>query len=107
MFERIDRWTKGEKPAWIQKAEYPFDSSVKKMSVVFAKRTEASEKLPQMVFTKGAVERVLDSCTSITWKDGKSVPLNDEIRDEILQNVEVLANEGLRVLCLAVPCDQT
>jgi Na+-exporting ATPase len=96
-----DRWTKGEKPTWIQKAEYPFDSSVKKMSVVFAKPNEGSEKLPQMVFTKGAVERVIDSCTSITWKDGTSVPLDDDIRDEILQNMEALAKEGLRVLCLA------
>jgi Na+-exporting ATPase len=97
----VDRWTKGEKPAWIQKAEYPFDSSVKKMSVVFAKRSEGSEKLSQMIFTKGAVERVIDSCTSITWKDGASVPLDDDIRDEILQNMEALAKEGLRVLCLA------
>jgi Na+-exporting ATPase len=97
----VDRWTKGEKPAWIQKAEYPFDSSVKKMSVVFAKRSEGSEKLSQMIFTKGAVERVIDSCTSITWKDGTSVPLDDDIRDEILQNMEALAKEGLRVLCLA------
>lgn len=97
----VDRWTKGEKPAWIQKAEYPFDSSVKKMSVVFAKRSEGSEKLSQMIFTKGAVERVIDSCTSITWKDGACVPLDDEIRDEILQNMEALAKEGLRVLCLA------
>lgn len=96
-----DRWTKGEKPTWIQKAEYPFDSSVKKMSVVFAKRSEGSEKLSQMVFTKGAVERVIDSCTSITWKDGAVVPLNEDIRDEILQNMEALAKEGLRVLCLA------
>lgn len=97
----VDRWTKGEKPTWIQKAEYPFDSSVKKMSVVFAKRTEGSEKLSQMIFTKGAVERVIESCTSITWKDGGSVPLDDDIRDEILQNMEALAKEGLRVLCLA------
>ncbi|KAF3400066.1 Sodium transport ATPase 5 [Penicillium rolfsii] len=97
----VDRWTKGEKPTWIQKAEYPFDSSVKKMSVVFEKRTEGHEKRSQMVFTKGAVERVIDSCTSITWKDGASVPLDDDIRDEILQNMEALAQEGLRVLCLA------
>ncbi|KAJ5166308.1 uncharacterized protein N7482_005089 [Penicillium canariense] len=97
----VDRWTKGEKPVWIQKAEYPFDSSVKKMSVVFAKRDEVSAKAPEMIFTKGAVERVIDSCTTITWKDGSSVPLDDDIRDEILQNMEALAKEGLRVLCLA------
>ncbi|KAJ5263404.1 hypothetical protein N7478_011009 [Penicillium angulare] len=91
-----DRWIKGEKPIWRQKAEYPFDSSVKKMSVIFAK--EESE----MIFTKGAVERVLESCTTITWKSGSTpVSLDDDIRDEILENMEALAKEGLRVLALA------
>ncbi|KAJ5484875.1 Sodium transport ATPase 2 [Penicillium diatomitis] len=96
-----DRLNKGDKPAWIQKAEYPFDSSVKKMSVVYAKRSENSESSREMVFTKGAVERVIDSCTSITWEDGQSVPISDDIRNQIMLNVESLANEGLRVLCLA------
>lgn len=97
----LDRWTKGEKPIWEQKAEYPFDSSVKKMSVIFAKR-ESEVPSPEMIFTKGAVERVLEGCTTITWKAGSSpVPLDDDIRDEILQNMEALAKEGLRVLALA------
>lgn len=98
----LDRWTKGDKPAWEQKAEYPFDSSVKKMSVIFAKRDSESQQSPEMVFTKGAVERVLEACTTITWKAGSSpVPLDEGIRDEILQNMEALAKEGLRVLALA------
>ncbi|KAJ5595399.1 uncharacterized protein N7459_001607 [Penicillium hispanicum] len=95
----LDRWTKGEKPIWEQKAEYPFDSSVKKMSVIFAR---SDEKSPMMVFTKGAVERVLDSCTNITWKPNAApVALENDIRDEILENMEALAKEGLRVLALA------
>lgn len=98
----LDRWTKGEKPTWTQKAEYPFDSSVKKMSVIFAKRQEGSEKQREMIFTKGAVERVLESCTTIKWKAGaEPVPVDEEIKDAILNNMEALAKEGLRVLALA------
>ncbi|KAJ5722238.1 hypothetical protein N7488_000273 [Penicillium malachiteum] len=97
-----DRWIKGEKPIWQQKAEYPFDSSVKKMSVIFAKQDAESNQAAEMIFTKGAVERVLDACTTITWKSNSSpVPLDDDIRDEILENMEALAKEGLRVLALA------
>ncbi|KAJ5611927.1 hypothetical protein N7528_009032 [Penicillium herquei] len=97
-----DRWIKGEKPIWQQKAEYPFDSSVKKMSVIFANQDAESSQASEMIFTKGAVERVLDSCTTITWKSSSSpVPMDDEIRDEILENMEALAKEGLRVLALA------
>jgi Na+-exporting ATPase len=98
----LDRWTKGEKPIWHQRAEYPFDSSVKKMSVIFSKREEDSGDSHEMIFSKGAVERVLEACTTIKWKaDSDPVPINDAIKDEILQNMEALASEGLRVLALA------
>ncbi|OQD86234.1 hypothetical protein PENANT_c008G10038 [Penicillium antarcticum] len=98
----LDRWTKGEKPVWQQQAEYPFDSSVKKMSVIFSKRDESSEKTREMIFTKGAVERVLEACTTIKWKAGADpVPIDNEIKDEILENMEALAKEGLRVLAMA------
>lgn len=98
----LDRWTKGEKPTWSQKAEYPFDSTVKKMSVIFARREEDSEKKREMIFTKGAVERVLEACTTIKWKpDAAPVPIDDNIKEEILNNMEALAKEGLRVLALA------
>ena len=96
------RWTKGQNPVWTQKAEYPFDSTVKKMSVIFAKGENTDDKNREMIFTKGAVERVLESCTTITWTEGSSpVPLDDEIKDRILKNMEALAKEGLRVLALA------
>lgn len=92
-----DRWTKGDNPIWSQKAEYPFDSSIKKMSVIFARG-----ETQQMIFTKGAVERVLDSCTSIKWTAGSPpTPLTDDLQSQILQNMEALASEGLRVLALA------
>lgn len=95
-----DRWTKGSKPTWHQKAEFPFDSSVKRMSVIFSKITE--EKEHSMIFTKGAVERIVDACSTVVWEEGASpVPLTDDMRSQILQNMEELAKLGLRVLALA------
>ncbi|KAJ5180531.1 ATPase P-type K/Mg/Cd/Cu/Zn/Na/Ca/Na/H-transporter [Penicillium capsulatum] len=96
-----DRWTKGHGSAWHQKAEFPFDSSVKKMSAIFSKITAKEDRT--MVFTKGAVERVVDSCTSVTWDQGSStpVPITNDHRDKIFQNMEELAKLGLRVLALA------
>ncbi|GKZ25057.1 hypothetical protein AbraIFM66951_000515 [Aspergillus brasiliensis] len=92
-----ERWTTGDKPVWTQQAEYPLDSTIKKMSVIF--RRDDTD----VIFTKGAVERVLEACTSIVWTTGASepVPLTEDIRGTILQNMEALASEGLRVLALA------
>ncbi|RAH43131.1 sodium P-type ATPase [Aspergillus brunneoviolaceus CBS 621.78] len=103
-----ERWTGGRNPVWTQKAEYPFDSTVKKMSVIF----ENTETSAQMVFTKGAVERVLEACTQAVWTAGAdATPLDEEKRQEILQKMEDLAKEGLRVLALACrpiePRDET
>lgn len=94
-----NRLTKGDKPLWSQQAEYPFDSTVKKMSVIFKR----AEDQTTHIFSKGAVERVLEACSTVIWDDaGKEpVPLTDEHRDLILQNMEALAKEGLRVLALA------
>ncbi|KAK6596470.1 potassium/sodium efflux P-type ATPase [Botrytis cinerea] len=59
------RWTGDNDPIWAQKAEYPFDSSIKKMSVIF----ESAE--------------------------------HTMIRGQILDSVEALASQGLRVLAFA------
>ncbi|KAF2200456.1 sodium transport ATPase 5 [Delitschia confertaspora ATCC 74209] len=88
----------GDNPQWKQIAEFPFDSDVKKMSVIF-EETKTSQKY---VFTKGAVERIIDSCTSIFLKeDEKPAQMSDEMREHILENMEALAALGLRVLALA------
>ncbi|OAL71834.1 sodium transport ATPase [Trichophyton violaceum] len=95
-----DRWVKGEGAIWHQKAEFPLDSDVKKMSVIFRKLTESEDK--EMVFTKGAVERIIDSCTSVILDAAQGpVPMTDAIRNDILENMEALAKLGLRVLALA------
>ncbi|KAK2751013.1 hypothetical protein FQN57_000088 [Myotisia sp. PD_48] len=95
-----DRWTKAPGAIWHQKAEFPFDSDVKKMSVIFQKVTTSEDF--QMVFTKGAVERIVDSCTTIVEDTTVGpIALTDEKRSEILENMEELAKLGLRVLALA------
>lgn len=93
--------TQGHRPEWQESAEFPFDSDVKRMSVVM-KRTETGE---QFAFTKGAVERVIKVCTRYCRDDGAgedaAVPMTDEFRGQILRNMEVFAGLGLRVLALA------
>ncbi|KAJ4383380.1 P-type ATPase [Didymella sp. IMI 355093] len=92
------QFTQGDSPKWKQLAEFPFDSDVKKMSVIFEEI--ASSK--KMVFTKGAVERVIYSCdTYYSAESDNAVNLDDDIREEILANMEALASYGLRVLALA------
>lgn len=90
------RWVAGVSPKWIEVAEFPFDSDVKRMSVIY-KNTETDQN---MVFSKGAVERVLAACSTIlTLSDERA--LGGELQDQILVNMEALARQGLRVLALA------
>jgi P-type Na+/K+ transporter len=87
----------GESAKYKQVSEYPFDSDVKKMSVIFEDRKTQEQK----VYTKGAVERVLDSCVSVVWDDGQIVDFSDALKEKALEIMEALASQGLRVLALA------
>ena len=92
-------FTKGEHPAWSEIAEMPFDSDVKRMSVVCRENSTGALH----VLTKGAVERVLDICETFIPADEEGViaPLTEEMREQILANMEAFAGMGLRVLALA------
>lgn len=89
----------GSKPEWTQLAELPFDSDVKRMSVIF--KQESSSEL--MVFTKGAVERVIGNCKDYYSSNDsqETSPITQEFQEGILRNMEALASMGLRVLALA------
>ncbi|KAF3221472.1 Na+ ATPase [Orbilia oligospora] len=90
--------TTGDTPTWKQLAEFPFDSDVKKMSVIFHNTPQNKN----FVFTKGAVERIIDSCSTITLQEGRDpTELSELIKNDILANMESLAALGLRVLALA------
>lgn len=93
------KWTDGESPRYTHLAEYPFDSSIKRMTAVYS--DNESEKTIH-VMTKGAVERVLECCT--TWYGGESGDLSELTEDDhhiILENMNALSKEGLRVLAFA------
>lgn len=94
------RLSQGQAAQWHQVAEFPFDSDVKKMSVIFEDRH--SQK--QWLFTKGAVERVLTSCPQYACGDDVK-EFSEEIKAEVLQNMEAMARLGLRVLALASRTD--
>ncbi|KAH7202308.1 hypothetical protein DER44DRAFT_669624 [Fusarium oxysporum] len=94
------RLSSGDNPRWREVAEFPFDSDVKKMSVIF----HDSESQKQWVFTKGAVERVLTSCPVYAAGD-EILEFTDAIKEDVLSNMESLARLGLRVLALASRTD--
>lgn len=90
------RLSHGEGAEWSEVAEFPFDSDVKKMSVIMEHKPSGKQHL----FTKGAVERVLTSCAQ--YVDGDEVKkLTEEVKEDTLRNMEGLARLGLRVLALA------
>ncbi|CDO96311.1 unnamed protein product [Kluyveromyces dobzhanskii CBS 2104] len=82
-------------------AEFPFDSSVKRMSAIY-KNTEDPATPTYDVYTKGAFERVLSCCDNwYTSPDGTTSPLTEEGLETIQKNVDTLSSEGLRVLAFA------
>ncbi|KAG9250708.1 putative sodium P-type ATPase [Emericellopsis atlantica] len=90
----------GENAQWKQVAEFPFDSDVKKMSVIF----NDSHANKQHVFTKGAVERVIGSCPRYQCGD-EIIDFPESVREEVLKNMVAMASLGLRVLALASRTD--
>ncbi|KMU88396.1 sodium transport ATPase 1 [Coccidioides immitis H538.4] len=67
-------------------AEFPFDSSIKRMTVVYQRKDCRNAD----VFTKGATESLLPLLS-----------INNSMKEEICAVVDRLAGEGLRVLCVA------
>ncbi|THY55914.1 Na(+)/Li(+)-exporting P-type ATPase [Aureobasidium pullulans] len=65
--------------------EHSFDSSVKRMSVVY----RPTDRRTIVSFTKGATESLLPLLN-----------ISDDQKREILHQVDAMASEGLRVLCL-------
>jgi potassium/sodium efflux P-type ATPase len=93
-----------ESEGWRQVAEFPFDSSIKRMSVIYDAPPNAEgsivEKDGSMIFTKGAVERVLDLCTYM-GTGANRVAVTDEVKESVLKQMNTLASQGQRVLAIA------
>ncbi|KAL8850311.1 MAG: hypothetical protein Q9221_004726 [Calogaya cf. arnoldii] len=93
---QLGKKTLQEQHGWTQLAEYPFDSSIKRMSVIYRK----GEKENTHIFCKGAVERIVDLCTHIgTGSNQRTV--TPEVKEEALNQMTRLAQQGLRVMAIA------
>ena len=89
------RTLEGEQ-GWRQTMEFPFDSAVKRMSVVYKKDDDPES----IIFTKGAVERIIDLCTCFGVGKDQQV-MTDDLKEKILEQMNQLADQGLRVLAIA------
>lgn len=75
--------------------EIPFDFTRRRLSTVVSDKTGKT----QMV-TKGAVEEMLSICSFAEYQ-GKVEPLTEEIKTNILQTVDRLNEDGMRVIAVA------
>ena len=75
--------------------EIPFDFQRRRMSVVLKDSFDKTQ-----LITKGAVEEMLSICNYAEYK-GIVTELTDEIRREILDTVDKLNDEGMRVIAVA------
>ncbi|KAG0053107.1 Na+ ATPase [Gryganskiella cystojenkinii] len=88
-------------------AEFPFDSSVKRMSVLYEAPAAGAAPGAHYIFVKGATERVLGCCTA--WRDGDNEHSlleekggdREAFENRIVSKMDEMAERGLRVLTLA------
>lgn len=101
--------------------EHPFDSTIKRMSTVWRFIPNGDQENPEdydlllcmfpsililrrptnvRLDMKGAVERILDRCSYIGIGESRRA-ITQEDKVNIIMHMEALADEGLRVLCLA------
>ncbi|GAA0123944.1 MAG: magnesium-translocating P-type ATPase [Clostridium argentinense] len=80
---------------YIKVDEIPFDFSRRRMSVVLK-----SEDGKRQLVTKGAVEEMLSICTFAEY-NGEVVELTEKIKNQVLDMVTKLNNEGMRVIAVA------
>lgn len=89
--------------------EFPFDSSIKRMSVIY----ESKDTGETRIYTKGAVERILGICThwlgnsddehdyETNYDNQNPIELTEDDRTMIEANMNSLSSQGLRVLAFA------
>lgn len=87
-------------PKYLFLTEFPFDSTIKRMSTVYKNHIDNSIS----VFSKGAIESILECCTY--WHGPgtaakKAILLKDKDIKYIQLIVQRIASQGLRVLALA------
>ena len=80
--------------------EIPFTSETKRMTTLH------STENGQVAYAKGAPETILDSCSRQLTEQGE-VALGDADRGAILETVQQMAGDALRILAVATKADAT
>jgi len=90
-------------PRYEMENEWPFDSSIKRMTTSFidSRDLKGGSDSTRTLFMKGAVERVLECCTSLGEGPAVSKSLDEETKAQIINRMEKMASSGLRVLAFA------
>ncbi|KAI5966510.1 ENA2 [Candida pseudojiufengensis] len=82
-------------------AEFPFDSSIKRMSAIYKDKETGETR----VYTKGAVERILKLCKNWYGEGSEDSQNLQELTEKdiklIEENMSALSSQGLRVLAFA------
>jgi Ca2+-transporting ATPase len=92
-----NEYVKGIQGAWQVKNVLSFDSKRKAMSVLV--RKEKSQD--NMLFTKGAAEKIISSSKSVLLSDGTEVSLDKKQKDAINAAIDEFGKKGLRVIAFA------
>jgi P-type Mg2+ transporter len=81
--------------------EVPYDFIRKRLTI------QVSNGKESIAITKGALQQVLEICTTAETKDGTSIPI-EQVKQHLLSNFEQLSEEGFRVLGVAYKsCDSS
>ncbi|GKV23479.1 hypothetical protein SLEP1_g33195 [Rubroshorea leprosula] len=90
---------------WRKIDEIPFDFMRRRVTVVLEKQSNADNRqlLDRVMVTKGALEEVIKVCSFVEHFDrGEITTFSTEDNQRILNVVEELSNEGLRVIGVAM-----
>jgi len=93
--EKLDVHYEEENSQYPRIREFPFDSRRKLMSTLHLKNSD------QILYLKGAPKSVLD-LTSSFMKNSRLYPISEGIRSEIITVNDFFAEQGLRVLAIAM-----
>ncbi|MBW7959260.1 MAG: cation-translocating P-type ATPase [Anaerolineae bacterium] len=91
---------------WPRVSEVPFTSERKRMTTIHASSAEDANdhvpwgQLPYVAFSKGAADVLLETCTRY-WTGKEILPLDDDMRQRVLDANARSAQSGQRVLGVA------
>ena len=78
-----------------------FTRERKSMSVV----CKPPNSQQNIMYSKGAPESIIEKCTQVLQPSGEKAPMNDQVKRQILENVQKLSSQALRCIALAYKDD--